>query len=417
MSELHLFILWKNALYKKNEILEDINTKFEILNVYNITWSNKKYSENLSRFYGTKLPDGCEKEKHCGKGTFLLIIVKDNKPKYDYRNTTAGKEYVNINMFDSKTKYRELTGGGHKVHCTNSVDETNHDLTLLLGKNVEDYLEDIKYNKSEKKNKVISINSDLFGVNGFNSVEDMFYVLNNCVKYAVLRNYETLPDEIYVNKHNDIDIICESRENTAYILNAIKAQNLDYRVQYYVKVGDKTANFDLRYIGDRYYDEKLEKDILKNRVWNKKVFYTLSPEDYFYTLLYHALIHKYDFAEDYKQRLMKMKKEYTKEIANSLEKSASFLEEWMIKNRYIATKPVDQTVIYNNNMLEYMEPLVYKKDVEKEQLLAENKLLKEKLFEVENLAKDFKDKINIITNSRTWKYTEFIRKLNRIIKK
>ena len=414
-EELHLFILWKNSLDKKEVILEDIKSKFKIVKMYNVTWSDEKYSENLSRFYGVKLLKDSEKEKHCGKGTFFLVIVKDKNPKYDYRNTTAGKAYVNINMFDSKTKYRELTGGGHKVHCTNSVEETNHDLTLLLGKNVEDYLNEIGNNKN--KEEIIELSGDLFGSDGFNSVEDMFYALNNCVNYAILRNYETLPNEIYVNKHNDIDIICESRENTSYILNAKKAQDLDYRVQYYVKVGDKTANFDLRYIGDKYYDEKLERDILKNRVWNEKGFYTLSSDDYFYTLLYHALIHKLEFSNDYKERLMKMKKEFTKEIANSYEKSASFLEEWMVKNRYIVTSPIDQTVIYNNNMLEYMEPLVYKKDIEEEQLLSENKLLKEKLIEVENLANDFKDRLNIITNSRTWKYTEFIRKLNKIIKK
>ena len=53
-------------------------------------------------------------------------------------------------MFDSKFMYREWTGGGHKIHCTNSIDETNHDLTLLLDKNAEDYLNDA--NKIETNN-------------------------------------------------------------------------------------------------------------------------------------------------------------------------------------------------------------------------------------------------------------------------
>ena len=158
-EELHLFILWKNALYKKDEIINDMKSKFEIVNMYNLTWSNEKYSENLSRFYGTKLPDGSAKEEHCGRGTFLLVIVKDKSPVYNYRNTTAGKEYVNTNMFDSKAMYREWTGGGHKIHCTNSIKETNHDLTLLLDKNVEDYLNQLKIEEN-----VIELNKDLFGL-------------------------------------------------------------------------------------------------------------------------------------------------------------------------------------------------------------------------------------------------------------
>ena len=226
-EELHLFILWKNALYKKDEILKDIRKKFEIVKMYNVTWSDKKYSENLSRFYGTKLPDGSKKEEHCGKGTFLLIVVLDKNPKYEKRITTAGEDVVNINMFDAKTKYREMTGGGHKVHATNSVKETDHDLTLLLGLNSNDYINKC-YNKKNKNkiNEEENIKSDLIGSDGFKSVDEMFYVLNNSTEYAILRNFENLPEEIYLNDHNDIDIICKSRENTAYILNAKKHKML-----------------------------------------------------------------------------------------------------------------------------------------------------------------------------------------------
>ena len=59
MQEIHLFILWENALYKKQEILKDMQESFDILGMYNITWSKEKFSENLSRFYGTNLPKGC----------------------------------------------------------------------------------------------------------------------------------------------------------------------------------------------------------------------------------------------------------------------------------------------------------------------------------------------------------------------
>lgn len=397
MSELHLFIIWKNALNKKQVILDDIKKYFEIMDVYEVSWSNKEYSNNLSRFYGTSLPDDSYKEEHCGKGNFLLVIVKDNLPKHDNRMTSRGMELVNINMFDRKTYYRNITGGGHRIHATNSLDETNHDLTLLLGKNVNDYLleHQISWDGKEKH-----LNSDLVGSNGFDSVDEMFYVLNNCTNYAILRNYENLPDEIYVNEHNDIDLICESRENVAYALNATKAQDEKYRVQYYVNVKGNQVNFDLRYIGDKYYDCDLEKDMLKYRIYNDKGFYTLSEEYYFYTLLYHAVIHKRNFANDYIKKLDELNVDIEDFNLQGLIKQ---LDTWMIDNRYIIEKPNDLSVYFNLDNLKYISKLVYRNN--------------EKEIELEKEVKYLMDKLNIITYSRTWRYTGFIRKINCKIKR
>ena len=297
MEELHLFIIWENALYKKDEILKDMEKNFEIIKKYNITWSKEKFSENLSRFYGTNLPAGSGKEQHCGTGPFLLVIVKDKNPKYEKRGTSKGDKIVNVNMFDKKTYYRELTGGGHKIHATNDMIETNHDITLLLHQSIEDFLENTEKSDEEEK-----LNQNVIGAEGWKNAKEMFYALNNCTNYALLRNYENLPEEIYVNEHNDIDLICESKDDCAYVLNAKKVFQEDYRVHYITNVEDKKAFFDLRFLGDNYYDEKIEQDLLKTKVFNKKGFYTINNEFYFYTLLYHALLHKKQFAEDYKKK-------------------------------------------------------------------------------------------------------------------
>ena len=60
------------------------------------------------------------KIEHCGNGKFLLIIVKDKNPIYQERNTSKGPKIVNTNLFDKKEEYRNLLGGGHKVHATNN---------------------------------------------------------------------------------------------------------------------------------------------------------------------------------------------------------------------------------------------------------------------------------------------------------
>ena len=354
MKEVHLFILWENARNKEEEILEDIKKNFNIIGLYNIKWNKDKFSNNLSRFYGTNLPENSGKEQHCGNGDFLLIIVEVENPIYEDRETSKGIQKVNINIFDKKTYYREITGGGHKVHATNSEAETNHDLTLLLGKNTEDYLKE-----NTKNGGIVDIEQDLIGVNGFKTVKEMFYVLNNCINYAIIRNYESLPDEIYLNEHNDIDIICDSCENAAYILNGEKVFPENYRVHYKVKVEDKFAYFDLRHVGDNYYDEKIELEILNKRIFNERGFYTISDELYFYTLMYHAMIHKPELAEDYKKRLIEMNPENI--LLNSNDVFFDILNEWLINNKYKIVKPNDTSVQFNEfnaNELELLSTIL-----------------------------------------------------------
>lgn len=400
MKEVHLFIIWENAREKENEILEDIKSNFTILGLYNITWSREKFSQNLSRFYGTNLPKNSGKEQHCGNGTFLLVIVEVENPIYEKRDTSKGMQTVNINMFDKKTYYRELTGGGHKIHATNSEEETNHDLSLLLGKNIADYLKNFDPNQEIQP---IEWKKDLIGAEGFQNVEEMFYTLNNCIHYTILRNYETLPEEIYVNHHNDIDILCDNLENAVYILNGEKVFPETYRIHYKVKAGDKFAYFDIRHIGDNYYYYKMEQDLLKNRIYQEKGFYTLNEEDYFYSLLYHALLHKPQFAEDYQKRLQKMKPQ--KENLETEEDYIKTLNQWLLEKGYSIIKPTDKSVAYQLEKAKKFDSVLLCSNLsEVEEVIREKEILEK---EKQNL----KNELEKILYSRTWRYTKIIRDL------
>ena len=84
-EELHLFIIWQNGREKQEEILQDIKENFKIIKLYEVEWDKEKFSNNLSRFYGTNLPKGSGKEVRCGNGKFLLVILKDLNPIYKER--------------------------------------------------------------------------------------------------------------------------------------------------------------------------------------------------------------------------------------------------------------------------------------------------------------------------------------------
>ena len=84
-----------------------------------------------SFFYGPKLDRKVsEKTKLCGTGSFLLIIISDENPKFGRRRTSNGMELVNLNLFENKRKYRKLTSkGDFAIHGSLTKKETNDDLT------------------------------------------------------------------------------------------------------------------------------------------------------------------------------------------------------------------------------------------------------------------------------------------------
>ena len=136
-SETHIVLVWEKGLNKLDSILYDLKNDFQILEVAKINWSDKLFSNNLSRFYGEKLSDGSFKEKHCGRGAFVATIIKQDNPIYEYRTTSRGSELVNSVLFDKKQLYRKWTGGGHKVHTSNDVLESAHDIFFLFEKSLD----------------------------------------------------------------------------------------------------------------------------------------------------------------------------------------------------------------------------------------------------------------------------------------
>jgi len=351
-SEVHLFIIWEKGRKKEKIIIDDISINFDILTIYEVFWDKNEFSNNLTRFYGQNLPKNSNKERHCGNGSFLLIIVKDNHPLYRIRKTSKGSFKVNVNMFDSKEMYREWTGGGHKIHASNSEVEANHDLVLLLGTNTKDFLNNIL---DVYKDTYIKLERNISGFNGWKSIEELFYILNASIKYVVLRNYEMLPYQYVIGPHSDIDILTENYVNFQYIANAKPVFKNSYRVQNIIIINNKKVQFDIRYIGDNYYDSKWERNILDKRIIHNQCFYVPNDQNMFYSLLYHALIHKPIISSDYKEKLTDIYNTLNHNNvydfdANNIEKLSEQLRDFMNKNAYVMREPFDASVYFNKKI-------------------------------------------------------------------
>lgn len=345
-----LFLLWENARENEKLILEDIRKNFTILDMEEIQWDDSNFSKNLTRFYGKNLLDCDEKELHIGKGAFLLIVAQDSNPKYEPRKTSNGEKEVNINFFDKKTYYRKITGGGHKVHSTIDEKEFNRDIYLLTGRNSKYYNNKKEYAGSYKlQNKNLPYND------GFKNLTQVFNVLNNIFDYIVLRNFEYLPDNHKTDLHGDIDLLFDgvkSKIDAVYILEAKNVfPNDEHRVHYCIKIDGEDVFFDFRYAGDKYYCEQFEKDLLENKYYDKqkKIFYP-SQEDYFYSLIYHAFIHKPVVSNEYLNRLYSLASELNiKGLKSFNDRNGymSLLNKYMDTNDYKFEKPFDNSVFYN----------------------------------------------------------------------
>ena len=146
-NETYIFIIWEKARNKTDEIIDDLNKNYVVRNVIEITWSKNEFLNNLRRFYGQSLPDADKKAEVCGTGPFLLIVVTDLNPKFNEPSKSgisSDRDYVNVNIFNSKEKYRKIIGKEFTVHSSISQNETNHNLTLLFGKKYERFYKDFR---------------------------------------------------------------------------------------------------------------------------------------------------------------------------------------------------------------------------------------------------------------------------------
>ncbi len=343
-GEIHLFIIWSKALEHRTKILENLRTRFVILGVHDVTWNKENFAENLTRFYGENLPKNSKKERLCGNDTFLLIVVLDEQPLYRVRMTSKGPKQVNVNMFDSKEMYRHWTGGGHKIHGTNSVGETKHDLVLLTGYSIADYLH--LYEKNDKNILTMDF-TQMPGENGWKSINELLYVLNETTNYVVLRNFDGLFYDYNKSVHGDIDILCDNYYSTSLILNAQPVHRSKYRVQNIVKVGDGGTYFDIRHVGDRYYCKQWEESILANRIWCEDGYYRPNNEEYLYALVYHALVQKQKISEDYMDIFERHFEGLSAKDEQYLQKK---LFEYMERNAYVMEEPVDYSVYFSEKI-------------------------------------------------------------------
>jgi hypothetical protein len=328
MSNYGLFIVWPNYFSSAEEIIKDLNIKFNIVEVYEIEWDKKTFFTNIYRFYGDRLSTSSIKEKADNKFTLKVIIVEDLNPVFEFRLNARGVEKVNSNFFDKKKKLRNKYNTRFGIHATNDEIETNRDLCLLLGINLKDY------KNKEKSSDLIKSNRNITGHDNWKSFEELFYFLNAVEPYVILRNVEDIGMEM--SEDDDIDFLVYDHVRMSYFLNARKMSKGTQRVNYQIIINNKSFRIDLRYIGDNYFDIFWQNNCMKNRILDKNNIYVLDDDNAYYSLIYHSLIHK-----------RKVPTKYLEKLNLSVEEFKNILYEYMYDNSYKMVEPLDITLYFN----------------------------------------------------------------------
>ena len=174
----------------------------------------------------------------------------------------------------------------------------------------------------------------------WNSLQQFFDELNLQCNYVVLRNFDYLPEKYKCDLHGDIDLLTDDVNKMVAVTGARKTVLKRYRTHYICRIGDQDVEFDFRYVGDGYYCKKWEENILKERIMNDHNIYIPNSEDYKYTILYHALVHKKEIAADYCEIITGIFGESPMNLKGHLKK-------YMKNNHYKFSQPFDLSVIYN----------------------------------------------------------------------
>lgn len=351
-EDYQLFIVWENGRSFENEIIKAITLNFDVISRIHVKWTDVNAVQNFNRLYKALNNSYINnKAETMGAGEFVCLVVRDNQPEYQYRKTVSGAiELVNIRTVKVKREVRALCGG-YYVHSSASPEEFYEQSVLLFG---NELLIDLLNGKHEK----LFLNHDLHGVDGWNSFSELFTVLRYSSKYLVLRNFEFLPFDFFAND-KDVDILCENVIDFISASNAKILSLTDGGAKLSIKVENKEVPFDIRFVGDNYYNPSWARDMLEQRVKTIDNIYVPRIDDYFFSLLYHSVLQKPEIKPTYINRFKILSKQLDFDFFDNNKVGdkrylASLIEGFLIFKNYSYTKPKDSEVYINYSVLKYI---------------------------------------------------------------
>ena len=258
----------------------------------------------------------------------------------------------------------------------------------------------------------------MVGVEGWNNLEEIFYILNNTNNYVILRDFENDLSEYSQNIKNnssslDIDILSENAEDAKWILNVNKTVDKCF---FSNLKNNKIVYFDIKDARSGYYCNKMSIDILNSKKMNN-YYFVPNSEYHYYSCLYHSLVHKFNFENEYNEILEYIFGKRTHNSKKDVKYYISKCSDWLMKKNYSLDVYIDEFEKFNiNNIKQFNFNLNVNEVIYKYKFLM---TYKEKLFnqfeEYRQENSRLTSELNSLYNSRSWRVTKPLRGIRRVV--
>ena len=318
--EYHAFVLWDPSLWISQEAFLGKTPSVEVVDTFVVTDNHKEWCLTI---YGDD--DNARYHDYCmSKGNPKVVVVRDPNPEYGAWKTAGANQVLNKNIYSLKTKMRSMTESGFKaVHSSNNVEETMLVLEPL----------NRQYGPPPPE---------------FKTIKDLFdsFDQHSCFRYVVLRSHEEV-NQGSISK--DIDILV----NDFYMFKAITGAKSNHKkTMREFDNGPNTQNiiggkwkFDVRYVGDGYYDTAWQLHMLQHRVKSAGVW-VQEPLSYAMSLLYHYNVHKLPPSSADPSRWYIIHQKLPLLASERSWRSRTALQAYMTAHGYNVTRPHDTGVGY-----------------------------------------------------------------------
>ncbi len=273
-------------------------------------------------FWGERLPSlNCVKEsKNKANGG---VSEEDIRRIEAFNKENAGDYYA----ADSKNRKSNNLWEKVSTLSTGLINESKRRIRVFYHR--------IKYRKA----------LDGSGEKNVENLQAVFLNINTTTAdYLIMRNWEGFYDDILLEGHNDIDVLCRDRDTRDIIVRLLDAKPItNDGFHFCFKYKGREVTLDTRIVGDGYYDRRWQRQMLKDKKLHPLGFYIMDPRNYYYSLAYHAIYQKKNgLSGEYKARLGRMSP-YGDEVCQ--EELAARLNEFMNDKRYAYTMTMDKSVV------------------------------------------------------------------------
>lgn len=151
LHEIHMFIVWHQAISFFEYIIDTIASKLEIIDVIHFTCNKSRAITIQQKLYNISFREAHEKCESNNFEDFIIIIVRLERSIYITTSTHWGIAKVEKHMYMIKDTLRKELNIPFCIHSTISKEEAERDIPLMTGKTTSYYIDHPLWDKMTKE--------------------------------------------------------------------------------------------------------------------------------------------------------------------------------------------------------------------------------------------------------------------------